>query len=261
MWLICIICFLIHPGFGFLVLLSWAFVALVKKLYVYGTPTPTNKESKNDTSENAERFFEVAKGIKERGQIEKNEQDEEKNLDQVAAGYLFSSPRFGRVTFKNVVLDSPKGNTAHTEIDEIVVSPYGIFCLEYKSHKGYIFGSKDRSTWTQCTYSGKYPFHNPLYQNYKHVKGIEHLLGGAIKAPIHSYVVFTDAAKVSVDSNDVFDSYYNMVYRISLHNKQIYTLEEYENILTKLAHASTKSADLLSIHIGEVNTYLSSIAA
>lgn len=42
------------------------------------------------------------------------------------------------VLFENVILPS-RGNTAHTEIDHIVVSPYGIFCIETKAHGGSIY--------------------------------------------------------------------------------------------------------------------------
>ncbi|NCU37946.1 NERD domain-containing protein [Candidatus Saccharibacteria bacterium] len=50
------------------------------------------------------------------------------------------------VVFDNLILQS-NGNTSHTEIDHVVVSPFGIFCIETKSHKGSIYGSEKSAYW------------------------------------------------------------------------------------------------------------------
>ncbi|WP_339385147.1 nuclease-related domain-containing protein, partial [Vibrio paracholerae] len=36
-----------------------------------------------------------------------------------------------------------------TQIDHIVVSKFGVFVIETKYMKGWIFGSKDQKQWTQ----------------------------------------------------------------------------------------------------------------
>ncbi|PNK59847.1 nuclease-related domain-containing protein [Psychrobacter sp. FDAARGOS_221] len=48
---------------------------------------------------------------------------------------------------KNVTLPLPDERT--TQIDHIIVSVYGIFVVETKNYKGWIFGSENRSQWTQ----------------------------------------------------------------------------------------------------------------
>lgn len=160
-------------------------------------------------------------------------------------------------TFRNLVIAS-RGNTAHTEIDEVIVSPNGIFCIEYKSHKGLIFGSADREKWTQCIGSDKYPLYNPLWQNYKHTEALKDLLGSDLRAPIHSYVVFTHAFKVTVDSDNVMISNDILRKKINNHTNIKYEADVYERILKTLVYASTKSKDLLDTHISEVNEYLRS---
>lgn len=75
---------------------------------------------------------------------------------------------------KNVTLPTEDGTT---QIDHIIVSKYGIFVVETKNMKGWIFGSPNQPTWTQKIYQHSYKFQNPLRQNYKHVKTIESLLG------------------------------------------------------------------------------------
>ena len=57
-----------------------------------------------------------------------------------------------------------------TQIDHILVSAYGIFVIETKNLKGWIFGSAENATWTQVLAGKKYPFQNPLKQNYRHTR-------------------------------------------------------------------------------------------
>lgn len=87
---------------------------------------------------------------------------------------------------KNVTLPIENGTT---QIDHVIVSVYGVFVVETKNVKGWIFGSPNQPLWTQkiCKHSDK--FQNPLHQNYKHVKTLEHLLG-LNDGQVHSLIVF-----------------------------------------------------------------------
>ncbi|WP_057831456.1 nuclease-related domain-containing protein [Colwellia sp. TT2012] len=71
---------------------------------------------------------------------------------------------------KNVTLPTDDGTT---QIDHILVSKYGIFVIETKNMKGWIFGSTNQNQWTQQIFKHKSKFQNPLHQNYKHVKTLE----------------------------------------------------------------------------------------
>lgn len=86
----------------------------------------------------------------------------------------------------DVTLPTPDGTT---QIDHVFVSPYGIFVVETKHYRGWIFGGERQATWTQKLYRKSYKFQNPLRQNYKHVKALQ----AALVVPeetIHSMVVF-----------------------------------------------------------------------
>ena len=74
----------------------------------------------------------------------------------------------------NVTLPSKNGTT---QIDHIIVSVYGVFVVETKYMKGWIFGSADQKMWTQKIYRYTNKFQNPLLQNYKHVKTLQSFLG------------------------------------------------------------------------------------
>jgi len=75
--------------------------------------------------------------------------------------------------FHDVILSTPDGTT---QIDHIFVSKFGIFVVETKNMKGWIFGNSNQSMWTQQIYRAKNQFQNPLRQNYKHSKAIHQLI-------------------------------------------------------------------------------------
>jgi len=74
---------------------------------------------------------------------------------------------------KNVTLHTEDGTT---QIDHIIVSEYGIFVVETKNMKGWIFGNEKQKFWTQKIYKHSNKFQNPLHQNYKHLKTIQNAL-------------------------------------------------------------------------------------
>lgn len=68
---------------------------------------------------------------------------------------------------KNVTLPTEDGTT---QIDHVIVSKYGVFVIETKNMRGWIFGSANQKMWTQQIYKYKCQFQNPLHQNYKHTE-------------------------------------------------------------------------------------------
>lgn len=87
---------------------------------------------------------------------------------------------------KNVTLPTDDGTT---QIDHIMVSVYGVFVVETKNLRGWIFGSPNQKTWTQKIYKHSNKFQNPLHQNYKHTKTIQSLLA-LEDSQLHSVIVF-----------------------------------------------------------------------
>lgn len=73
----------------------------------------------------------------------------------------------------NVTLPTSDGTT---QIDHIIVSPFGIFVIETKFMTGWIYGNPQAANWTQTFKNKKFPFQNPLRQNYKHTKELGALL-------------------------------------------------------------------------------------
>lgn len=88
------------------------------------------------------------------------------------AATLFLDKNIYRL-FKNVTLPTEDGTT---QVDHVIVSPYGIFVIETKNLKGWIFGNAQQKMWTQQIYKHKNQFQNPLHQNYKHTQTLQSAL-------------------------------------------------------------------------------------
>ena len=92
-----------------------------------------------------------------------------------------------------------------TQIDHVLVSRFGVFVIETKDYKGWIFGGPGDRNWTQVLYRAKFRFQNPIRQNYGHVCAIRELLDFLPPDVIQSIVVFAgDAAFKTAVPGGVF---------------------------------------------------------
>ena len=75
--------------------------------------------------------------------------------------------------FHDVIIPSDNGTT---QVDHVLVSPFGLFIVETKNLKGWIYGSESQPKWTQVVYKNKYSFQNPLKQTYRQKKVLSKFL-------------------------------------------------------------------------------------
>lgn len=99
---------------------------------------------------------------------------------------------------KNVTLPTEGGTT---QIDHILVSKYGVFVIETKNMKGWIFGSPKQKMWTQKIYKHSSKFQNPIHQNYKHLKTLEDSLDISSDS-LFSVIVFIGDSTFKTDMPD-----------------------------------------------------------
>tara|TARA_R110001583_G_scaffold186478_1_gene347239 strand:+ start:429 stop:1151 length:723 start_codon:yes stop_codon:yes gene_type:complete len=102
----------------------------------------------------------------------------------LAAKFLLDRKQYHLIN--NVTLPTDDDTT---QIDHIIVSRFGVFVIETKNMKGWIFGSANQPYWTQQIFRHKSKFQNPLRQNYKHVKTLEAALD-IEPSHTHSLIVF-----------------------------------------------------------------------
>jgi Nuclease-related domain len=82
-----------------------------------------------------------------------------------------------------------------TQVDHILVSRFGVFVIETKDYKGWIFANANQANWTQVLFKWKFKFQNPIFQNLRHVRAVQTLLDFLPPGAIRSVVVFTGDAK------------------------------------------------------------------
>ncbi len=88
--------------------------------------------------------------------------------------------------FHNVIVPTRNGTT---QVDHVLVSPFGVFIIETKNLNGWIFGSENQPNWTQSLYGKNYSFQNPLRQAFRQKKSMSEYL--EVDEPfIHTVVYF-----------------------------------------------------------------------
>lgn len=110
---------------------------------------------------------------------------------KIAASVALPSSRYHKL--HNVTLKTDRGST---QIDHIVVSKHGIFVVETKFMKGWIYGSQYDKEWTQKFPRSSYRFQNPLRQNYAHVKALQAILPEIDPETIHSVISMCGEHKI-----------------------------------------------------------------
>jgi hypothetical protein len=99
-----------------------------------------------------------------------------------------------------------------TQIDHILVSRFGVFVIETKDYKGWIFGNAQHATWTQVLFKAKFKFQNPILQNLRHVRAVQDLLDFLPLGAVKSAVVFTGEAKFQTEvPQGVFSNLFGFV--------------------------------------------------
>jgi len=86
-------------------------------------------------------------------------------------------------------------NDGTTQVDHILVSRFGVFVIETKDYKGWIFANANQANWTQVLFKWKFKFQNPIFQNIRHVRAVQGLLDFLPPGAIKSIVVFTGEAE------------------------------------------------------------------
>ena len=103
------------------------------------------------------------------------------------------------ISLNDILIKSSNGNTS--QIDELVLSEYGIFIIETKNYKGWIFGNEKSEDWTQVIFKEKHTFRNPIKQNWSHVYALKNVLSEFPNIHYFPIVVFTgDATLKGIES-------------------------------------------------------------
>ena len=157
-------------------------------------------------------------------------------LVNVSARLLLDKSRYHLI--KNVTLPTEDGTT---QIDHVLVSEFGVFVVETKNMKGWIFGSPHQRFWTQKIFRSHHKFQNPLHQNYKHVKTLQALLG-FVDHQMHSVVVFVGDSTFKTSMPDNVTRGLGYVRYIKSKQEAVLSPEQVEEALEKVASGRLKES-------------------
>lgn len=108
-----------------------------------------------------------------------------------------------------------------TQIDHLIISIYGIFVIETKNYKGWIFGNEKSTYWTQTIYGDRYKLYNPILQNWKHVNFLKRLSPELESATYFPIVVFVGSAELIDVETTLPIVYKNYLIRLVKSQKEI----------------------------------------
>lgn len=152
--------------------------------------------------------------------------------------------------FNNIILHS-KSNVS-TQIDHIIVSKFGIFVLENKELRGWIFGDKNQLTWTQSMPGAvKYKFKNPLNQNYGHIISLKELMPFA-KDNFYNIVVLSGNAEFKTTPIENVLYINQLINYIKKYNKEKLNENQVQFAVGKLSYACQTINITNSEHVANI---------
>jgi len=150
---------------------------------------------------------------------------------------------------RNVTLPTTDGTT---QIDHIIVSEYGVFVIETKNMKGWIFGGERQRTWTQKIFKYTNKFQNPLRQNYKHVETLKSILE-LNDQQLFSVVVFVGSSTFKTDMPENVINGPGLIRYIKSKDQQVILSTDVQMIVSKIeAERLVPSRKTTKDHIAHV---------
>ncbi len=142
--------------------------------------------------------------------------------------------KFKHHKINNLILLDEKGKSH--QIDHIVITSKGIFCIETKNLAGHILGNENQEKWIQCLGGKKYPFPNPLKQNRSHIYHLNQIVKNSY--PIESVVVMSQNNANSISCANVVNLDDIRKYITEFESNTLLSDEEMDHIYTILLEAN-----------------------
>ena len=141
------------------------------------------------------------------------------------------------LVINDLLLSRGHGHT--TQIDHVVISPYGIFVIETKNISGDIYGGYGAPKWKRYLNTWWHGFHrthylefqNPIRQNQAHVEALKRVLAQFMQVAPISIIAFSPKAIVHAQAHDALIIYWSQVRRcIKQYKSPVLTTEECNRI-------------------------------
>lgn len=96
----------------------------------------------------------------------------------------------------DIMVPNTKSRSGYSQIDHIVITPYGLFVIETKNYQGQIVGKLGEKKWRQ---NGKFEVYNPFLQNFGHIQALKNHLTAFPDVSYLSMISFTRRCTFKVD--------------------------------------------------------------
>lgn len=185
------------------------------------------------------------------------------------AGYYgerYVSKKLEKLSNEYVVINDVllQTNYGTTQIDHVVVSPYGIFVIETKNYNGWILGHEKSEEWTQSfgTYrrfwggtNYQYKFRNPILQNAGHEKALRALLKDLGDFKYIPIVVFSDSADLKITTPDhIVINWIDLLPTIKFYKEVCISTDDAKKIANKILVSNIDKEECRRDHIRNVQT-------
>lgn len=144
----------------------------------------------------------------------------------------------------DLLVENPKARSGYSQIDHVVITPYGIFVIETKNYQGTIYGGRKRKTWLV---NGKFKFMNPFMQNYGHIQALKNALNKTYHDMFISMVSFTKRCTFKMDEMELR--------HISSNELIVYDVELSEFIHRKVSRLKIQHSEPLLIEKDIMDIY------
>ena len=149
----------------------------------------------------------------------------------------------------NVIIPNQRGTS---QIDHIVVSPYGIFVIETKNYEGWIFGSENSEQWKQTFKTTKgHEFYNPIKQNWGHIYTLASYLK-IDKRVFKSIIVFSDKATLKITADTPVIPMSQLKREILRYSQEIIPGPEVDSIYNSLSKINLTGTENEKRHVQSV---------
>lgn len=157
------------------------------------------------------------------------------------------------INLHDIMIQGSSGRTS--QIDHIVLSPYGIFVLETKAYNSYVKGYEDAKNWIQFLKNGqRHEFYNPIKQNEGHIKALRTVLNDTTDSrPFVSIVVFVGTKDVEVEATKAIVVRENeLLTAIQKHTERKMPVEQARKMADVLRKANITGEKAREQHVADI---------
>ncbi|MBC2724269.1 NERD domain-containing protein [Desulfosporosinus sp.] len=147
-----------------------------------------------------------------------------------------------------------------SQIDHVVVSNYGIFVIETKNYKGWIYGDEYGESWTQVIYKRKEKFFNPIRQNYGHIQALKQNLQEYQELNYVPIIVFSIDADLKVKTNTKVIYSVELLKTIKGFTAETITDQQKEEIYSKLLALNVSDKEARTQHVEGIHKKKAKVA-